>query len=176
MAVLKLDRQAEIDRIILDIESQTDLAYPKDGLLDIIHAYAPGITINSASFGEFDDKVKGLIRYQDGKPEIIINNTRKNKAERTFTIAHEFGHYVLHENEHKYRVDYFDYSSDDLGSIQESEANYFAGSFLMPRSEMERLLKLTDDPIPIARYFGVSVQAVITRVEWLKKNPAYKLA
>lgn len=171
MSWLSSTRQREIDEKIETIRAETGLDYPSQGLLDIIYSYIPDVQVKEYDFGSDSKLIKGAIKYADGSgPAILINKERLYPAERTFTLAHEFGHYVLHEKTEKFRLDLFNYSNNSKESAEETEANYFAASLLMPKKEVEAMQVLTKDPEVIAKYFGVSKSAIEKRIEWLAKN------
>lgn len=161
-------RQSQIDDTIENILGSIGMRYPEDGLLDIMKAYSPNLQVKNFDFNGATN-IRGATRFEDGKhPAVLINYSRGSEEGRTFTLAHEFGHFVLHGNEEKFRLDYVDYGDDT--SIEESEANYFAASLLMPRAEFETMLGLTDELEMIATYFGVSKRAVENRKLWLERN------
>lgn len=116
-----------------------------DGLVEGVHAApvpveamvrAHGITLRSGDLGE---DVSGLlIRGGDGADAIIGVNATQPRTRRRFTIAHEFGHFLLHEgiSEHVdqgYRVNFRSGESALATNVEEIEANFFAASLLMPR-------------------------------------------
>lgn len=171
MSKLSISDQVKIDDKIADIRSRTGKSYPKDSLLDIIQTYSPDLEIKEYDFGDDSDFIKGAIKYPDGsRPAILLNDKRTHEQGRTFTLAHEFGHFILHENQEKFRLDLVDFAKNTLEVQQESEANYFAASLLMPRSEFEDMVSLTNDNEKIAAYFGVSEKSVEVRKQWLLKN------
>ncbi|HMH31020.1 MAG TPA: ImmA/IrrE family metallo-endopeptidase [Methylomirabilota bacterium] len=171
MPKLPVSDQARIDAEIERIKAATGRRYPDSNLLEIIRSYAPDLEIKEYDFGEYSPFIKGAIKYADGdNPAILINDKRISKSGRNFTLAHEFGHYILHENQEKFRLDLVDYGKGTVETMQESEANYFAASLLMPRGEFEEMLQLTNDTEKIAAYFGVSVPAVEVRKRWLTQN------
>lgn len=171
MSWLSKSNQDDIDQKIRDIKATTGRNYPANNLIELISAYDPSVEIKEYDFGDDSDKIKGAIKYADGSgPTILINPKRTSETGRNFTLAHEFAHYVLHENQEKFRIDLFDYAENTLESRQETEANYFAASLLMPKDDFQEMLKLTQDKEKIAEYFGVSVPAVEARIKWMKKN------
>jgi Zn-dependent peptidase ImmA (M78 family) len=86
-----------------------------------------------------------------------------------FTIAHELGHYILHKdvpNEVFYRLDAELISSQEK-DIQETEANWFAASLLMPKSKLSEFADLLKNHLEeMATVFGVSKKAMF----WRYKN------
>lgn len=169
MSILSLADQITIDKKLDMIKAETGKRYPENTLLEIMKAYAPKLEVKEFDFGEYSKYIKGAIKYADGSnPAILINAERVSETGKNFTLAHEFGHFVLHENQEKFRLDLVDYNGED--TKQETEANYFAASLLMPRNEFEDISELTDDDYKIAAYFGVSVPAVKVRRQWIQKN------
>lgn len=170
MALLPIERQKQIDNAIQDIKLKTGLSYPENGLLDFIRSF--GITVREIDFKDFPH-VKGVVQYEndEGKPEpkIFINKSLPPEG-KTFTLAHELGHYFLHPNKNKLRIDTFDYSQNTQDSLEESEANYFAATLLVPREKLLKVLSVTHDLGIIANYFGVSKPVIETRMLWLQKN------
>lgn len=59
---------------------------------------------------------------------------------------------------------------DSDGSMKETEANYFAASFLMPKERFMRVYQTLRDERKVASYFGVSVAAVRIRLRWINGN------
>ena len=122
---------------------------------------------------DIGNNISGAILYEDEKdkknPTIYINSENPT-TRRRFTLAHELGHLFLH-NGKKLRIDNLNYSGDDSKTIsEETEANYFAASLLMPKDD---LLDKIDEGYTIqeiAEYFGVSEAAVRNRIKWIKKK------
>lgn len=99
----------------------------------------------------------------------VIRIPKHTTRERDrFTIAHELGHYVLHylladKHQSNRRM-----VADRYGSgLVEWQANWFAASFLMPRTEFEAQFSKEADQFSVAKKFGVSIPAVRTRAKAL---------
>ena len=97
----------------------------------------------------------------DGGPAMAINTGNKMPVERQFfSIAHELGHLVLHQ-------DSYGKASDKLTVDQEAEADRFAAAFLMPDElfikewNENRGLHWVDAVLKTKRHFKVSYQSVI---------------
>ena len=173
MAILTRSRQQEIDQKIEQIKLDVGLSYPKDNLQQIIEAI--GVEVLSADLPDFEGKrVKGVIRWSEKESEAgaarIYLNQNLSDTTKLFTLAHELGHFILHPNEERLRIDLFDYSQDTKESEQETEANYFAASLLVPKEKLVKLIELTNDLDAIAQYFGVSRPVVETRMRWIQTN------
>tara|TARA_R110002049_G_scaffold138614_6_gene298806 strand:+ start:10551 stop:11360 length:810 start_codon:yes stop_codon:yes gene_type:complete len=133
----------------------------------------PITKIKGASLPRFDG---GLFKAPGGRNEwgIIYNDSMRSKGRINYTLAHEFGHYLLH------RLDYPDgieCGEQDMvrwdsayGRI-EHEANVFAANLLMPLDDYRQQI----DPKTIidldmighcADRYEVSLMAAILR--WLE--------
>ncbi|MEB6670614.1 ImmA/IrrE family metallo-endopeptidase [Acinetobacter pittii] len=83
--------------------------------------------------------VIGQITYSDDVAIISINPSENMyKSRRRFTLAHEFGHYVLHSDGEK--REFIDKSEtmfrSDFSNDFEIEANHFAACILMPEQSL----------------------------------------
>ncbi len=127
---------------------------------------------------ELESDISGIIAYQPQEQHyVILINDQKPQVRQYFTLAHELGHYFLHQKQiqespfvdsdsiaeslHLYRRD------DNDSTRLEIEANHFAGCLLMP----EDLVKKVWDVLPTiedcARIFKVSSVAMSVRLNKL---------
>ena len=161
----------------------------EDAALHLLHKYhihEPPVAVEDIARGEgaqiarhrFDGTESGFT-LRDGNRTIIGVNTRTSPRRQRFTIAHEVGHFILHEEapliiDQSMRV----YWRDDVSSMatdeQEIEANAFAAALLMPRelivshlksyiAKVEssgRNLSREDLIAQLAREFDVSTEAM----------------
>jgi Zn-dependent peptidase ImmA (M78 family) len=127
------------------------------------------------------DKLKGDMSgflYRDASQTVIGVNTIHAKTRQTFTISHEIGHLLLHEQEqmhvdHEFKVRLRDDVSSRGTDDAEREANLFAASLLMPKAFLEKDLEkedyvdILDDAFlrGLARKYGVSTQALVNRLK-----------
>ena len=176
MIWLTLDRQKEIDKKILELQT----LYATSDLLQLIK----GSQLDILQYDFNNSDILGAIVYKGyrisnrDKPfdkDTILINEVKSSNNQHFTLAHEFGHYVLgHRREGiAFRIDFSSshYSNNEKIKIEELEANYFAGAILMPE---DLILKVRDiasiSTEEIASIFGVSKNAVDVRIKWIEKN------
>lgn len=114
---------------------------------------------------------------------IIFTNTSNRLSREIFTLAHEIGHIILHQNMNMHFVDDKTTIAGRCNDENEQEANYFAACLLMPSEEVNRFLDLElsnfrDDGLSamdIARMmseFNVSFEMVLNRLENLEKIDA----
>jgi Zn-dependent peptidase ImmA (M78 family) len=116
--------------------------------------------------------------YRDKNKAVIGVNTHHAPARQNFTIAHELGHFLLHEQEklhvdHEFRVRLRNDVSSKGTDEAEREANHFAAALLMPKTFLEKDLKdeeyvdLFDEGFlyNLARKYGVSTQALVNRLK-----------
>jgi len=115
---------------------------------------------------EFVKLTSGKSGYYDSNRKTIFVNDDYPATRNLFTIAHEIGHYVLHEGSQNRFDEYHQYSSQEL--IREKEANDFAGELLMPQYKFEQIFEEAKGNIEkIADIFGVSNRATEVRAFWL---------
>ena len=130
------------------------------------------------------DNLSGFLLRDKNEGRVIIGvNNNHSAARRKFTLAHELGHFLLHEAEEIHVDDdkekknlLINRRDDDaaLGIyVKEREANLFAAELLMPEFLIQKELKeqgqnihlLNDDELsPIAKKLEVSVQALTYRL------------
>ena len=163
-----------IEKSIEQIKLDTGLSYPENGLVEI--AEALGAEVVSADLLPFEGKrVKGLIKWfseEERKTNSrysakIFLNSNQGDTTKNFTLAHEIGHLLLHKNSNSFRIDLQDYSEEGDPNNQETEANYFAGSLLMPKEKLSIVLKNAESLDEVAQTFAVSRPAVEARIKWL---------
>jgi len=125
-----------------------------------------------------DDELSGFL-YRDRvqKSAIIGVNANHHPNRQNFTIAHELGHFLLHEGDEvhvdrgfqiKLRTEFSSKGVD----IEERESNLFAAEILMPASFLKSDLKKVhalrldvDDAVEeLARNYSVSTQAMLFRL------------
>ncbi|HTE22832.1 MAG TPA: ImmA/IrrE family metallo-endopeptidase [Candidatus Limnocylindria bacterium] len=170
MAILTLDDQKRIDSILEDIKLKTGFSYPEKSLIDL--AKSEDIAVYEADLSPVGPNISGVIEYDDDEaktnPKIYINkNIPANR--KVFTLAHELGHHFLHKGR-KLRLDTLDYSKNDQDTKEESEANYFAGSLLVPRDLLLKKIKEGLSVEKLSEYFKVSTPVIQNRLKWIKKN------
>lgn len=129
----------------------------------------------------FVDTLEGELSgflFRDKEQVVIGVNMRHAPVRQNFTIGHELGHLLLHDQEqlhvdHEFRVRLRDDKSSQGTDEDEREANFFAASLLMPREFLEADLAkedyidlLEDEQISaLARKYGVSTQALMNRLK-----------
>jgi Zn-dependent peptidase ImmA (M78 family) len=128
-------------------------------------------------FDRLEGDMSGFL-YRDANQTVIGVNTIHAKTRQNFTISHECGHLLLHEQEqmhvdHEFRVRLRDDVSSQGTDDAEREANLFAASLLMPKEFLEKDLEgeqyvdVLDDLLlrRLARKYGVSTQALVNRLK-----------
>jgi len=125
---------------------------------------------------EFGDSLSGAAMIDGGKKIISVNKSHSEHRKR-FTMAHELGHILLHEDQSlSVDVKPITFLRDDAASTgqqwREVEANFFAACILMPEAlihtELTKLQKkhLDEDELieALAKKFNVSPQAIGIRL------------
>ena len=92
--------------------------------------------------GEDLDGFDGLLKANKARSKwlVLYNSATPSEGRKRFTIAHEFGHYILHRQQH----DLFECGDDDIETGDnnerdiEAEAALFASTLLMPLADFLR--------------------------------------
>lgn len=132
---------------------------PPIPLTDVVSSY--GLNIVYADFSSITkgNEIAGFMDFENKK--IVVNKDDPPNRQR-FTIAHELGHYLLHQDyvkdESKYAVLLRRPLEDKNYSTEEKEANCFAASLLVP-DELLRKYKSIPNSI-IASLFAVSEDVI----------------
>jgi Zn-dependent peptidase ImmA (M78 family) len=165
------DRQAEIENVVQSILLSTGLSYPENSLIDIIKSYIPEVSIIEDDFNG-NHGIRGAIfrKSKEYERPLIAIQSNQSAGAKTFTLGHEFGHFVLNHNEKdNHFID--DRPFDGSKPMQdEGEASFFAATLLMPKDEFMKLDQPFVNDGQLAKRFGVSPMAVKVRRDWLQKN------
>jgi Zn-dependent peptidase ImmA (M78 family) len=168
MAIRRRKIQLLVDALLSD-NAVKEAPVPVSGI-----ARAQGARI---FFDKLEGDMSGFL-YRDTNQTVIGVNTIHSKTRQNFTIAHELGHLMLHEQEqmhvdHEFRFRLRDDVSSQGTDDAEREANLFAASILMPKEFLERDLQeedyvdILDDTFlrGLGRKYGVSTQALVNRLK-----------
>jgi len=135
-----------------------------------------GATIH---YEPLDNEISGMATRTSQGVALIGVNALHAKARQRFSIAHEIGHLVLHEDEmlhvdSKYQIALRSPQSSTGTDSKEVEANQFAAELLMPRKMVEEdVARLIDDLeieeaiSELAQKYQVSEQAMTIRLTTL---------
>jgi Zn-dependent peptidase ImmA (M78 family) len=102
----------------------------------------------------------------DKNSKTISISKNYSYPQTVFTIAHEIGHFVLHndrDTEVFFRKDLINVDKEDVP--QEQEANCFAAALLMPKGTILRYFEKTKDIDILYRMFGVSPSSMRLRIK-----------
>jgi Zn-dependent peptidase ImmA (M78 family) len=112
--------------VLLEVYGSKTSIKPPINVTGILKKYGLELKV-----GDFKDPE--IVGAYDKSTKTIFIDGNQPYTRRAFTIAHEFGHYMLHkdkDSEFFYRMDTFNIEKQN-GS-EEAEANIFAASLLMP--------------------------------------------
>lgn len=114
----------------------------------------------------FESSVSGMYTNEGGQPTIYFNVLDSANRQR-FTIAHELGHHVLHNNHGKRFRDTSAALQGGTYDPVEVQANRFAAELLMPDYAVHALI--VDNGVAsierLAQSFGVSEKAMQIRLK-----------
>jgi Zn-dependent peptidase ImmA (M78 family) len=123
------------------------------------------------------DELSGFLLRDFSRHKAIIGvNEIHVKTRQRFTIAHELGHFLLHEQEELHVDRLFQIKRrDGKSTTGENEANLFAAELLMPAQFIQEelaeieLLDLENDAVisSLADKYNVSRQAMTFRLSYL---------
>lgn len=148
--------------------------------MEISRQYFPEAPITMVAGAPLSKGVEGmLVPKNDGSGEwgILYNNSIRSRGRQNFTLAHEFGHYLLHRAE---LASGRECSGRDMGEwsngrqrtkheIVEAEANTFASFLLMPLDDFRHQIRSRTVDIEsltgMADRYTVSLTAAI--LKWL---------
>ena len=120
-----------------------------------------GLSLKLATFKDAE-----VIGYFDRSEKTIYVAKNMLLPRMAFTIAHELGHFILHEDVEQdtfLRLDTV--NIDKQNPQQEYEANCFAAALLMPRAMVIQYWNGTRDVYGLAALFGVSRTAMLWRLK-----------
>ncbi|MEK7572092.1 MAG: ImmA/IrrE family metallo-endopeptidase [Patescibacteria group bacterium] len=126
-----------------DILKNFGVDSPPIPLLDIVSSY--GLVISYADFSAIPrgNEIAGFIDLKQNK--IVVNEDDAPNRQR-FTIAHELGHFIMHQNfiknNKKYTVLLRRPLKNHNYSSEEQEANCFAASLLVPKDILRNYSEL----------------------------------
>ena len=140
---------------------------------DVI-SFGAALGLDIRESGELPCNISGFIKRENDKIVICVNSDHHEHRKR-FTIAHELGHYFLHnEDLNKGIVDNILKREEGDGTQKEKDANDFAANLLMPDKLFRELWLSKDCNIrAIATMFFVSESAVLMRAKSLRLIKEY---
>ncbi len=168
-------RRRKIQGLVRKLLAENGIETAPVAVMQIAKACGARVTYDS-----LDSDLSGFL-YRRNNQAVIGVNTHHAPVRQNFTIAHELGHFLLHDQEEQIHVDHEfkvrirrrDNLSSQGVDEAEREANYFAASLLMPEefleNDIEDEIDLFDDDFlyDLARKYGVSTQALMNRLKHL---------
>lgn len=111
--------------------------------------------------------LRSVAGYYDVRERKIYVNLNQSVSDKIFTIAHELGHHVMHQEyaaSERYEV-LLKFKSPDTSDApdEEIEADNFALYLLMPEKQFEKYSKLLPDYADQADIFAVSTSHIASR-------------
>ena len=153
----------QVEELALQYSAQTA---PESPIHEVTEKDIPGC-MGALVYGENHPRQWGILYHYDQTP-----------GRRAYTIAHEFGHYVLHRERIDQNEEYDGgvYCNEDSvlrrnGSGIELEADEFAANLLMPLHDFRKQIPARSTPTfddlgKVADRYGVSLTAATLR--WLE--------
>lgn len=129
---------------------------------------------------KFDENFDGCLKKTPYGWVIIYNNSIKYSGRINFTLAHEFGHYILHRKQYPdgLKCDKKDIIKDENKKTVEKEANIFASYLLMPLDDFREVSKRYSFSIELFKSlsdrYNTSVTATVIR--WIDMTDKMAMA
>lgn len=130
-------------------------------------AHQMGLRVLDADLPE---RVSGALVKEAGEDPVILLNKADSRNRKRFSCAHELGHYACRMTNGADHYEFIDFRDEEAAAGTNSEeifANRFAAELLMPGNQVKRLHQEGKPSILIARYFGVSDDAIRIRFKSL---------
>ncbi len=157
----------DIEEVALQIRSEMGLGLePIEDIVEV--AELMGFTVINLPYpGEKVDAFSSMYTVDDKEYFVIVTGDSGSFYRQQFSIAHEIGHWVLHQG-----IDPQDLDKDEYKLIEE-ESNKFSSCFLLPAETFgeELKLKILDDIdtyYHMKRKWKVSIAAMIKRARDLE--------
>lgn len=165
--IVDAEGKVDIEKIALKIRAEMELGLePIEDIVEI--AELMGFTVISLTYSEEKVDAFSSMNTINGKEYfVIVTGDSGSFYRQQFSIAHEIGHWALHQGIDPQELDKEEYK------VMENEANKFSSYFLLPAETFgeELKLKIVDD---IDTYFNmkkkwrVSMAAMIKRARDLQ--------
>jgi Zn-dependent peptidase ImmA (M78 family) len=130
-----------------------------------------GVEIEETAFPEDMAHIQGFIVPKGDDRAVMYINANDSANRRTFTVAHELGHWLLHRDKILSDPDQAILYRVALGQLNEDpmeqEANAFAAELLVPMKFLKMQAKSLSQE-ELARKFGVSAAVIGYRKVALK--------
>lgn len=170
-------RRRKINSLVKEILNQANIRSAPVPVEHIVQQRGIDVRLNN----DPQSDVSGFL-FLGGERPMIGVNTSQSIVRQRFTIAHEFGHYLLHgftpsevHVDHGFKVMLRDGRSSEGTDEAEREANLFAAELLMPEDMLHTALQsmshLSIDDVQVdelldklARQYNVSKQAMMFRL------------
>lgn len=129
-----------------------------------------GLEVVEVDFGEKFSNIAGYL-----KEKTIFVNGLDGENRKKFTIAHELGHFLLHQKElEEHPSQYAVLFRITIGKMNndpvEKEANCFAANLLVPEEMLREKLTQKIGIPQLAEIFGVSQDVIGYRIQILHSN------
>ena len=147
----------EIDSIALDIRRLWGLgAGPISNVLSLLESR--GVVI--CRYEMEGENVEAFSFWNGQRPFIFMASEKDSGARLRYDLAHELGHLILHK-----WVEQSELEDRDYLKLIETEANKFAGAFLLPSTSFPNEIYTTrlDAFVPLKERWKVSIQAMVHR-------------
>ena len=166
----------KLSQLLQHIQTATgESMYPikvQDIACDISRHFFPSEPLARVCGDTFSTEFDGMMVKNNGRWGIVYNDAITSRGRINFTLAHEFGHYLLHRADLENGIRCGRNEMMKWNAAQrniETEANEFASYLLMPRNIFEQ--RIDGETLDlnlfqnVAEYFDVSLTAAL--LKWI---------
>lgn len=116
---------------------------------------------------DLDERILGAIRYRKEQDKFqILLNKKEELVRQRFTLAHELGHFFMHQEVLKSDEIHVDIMYR-ITEENEQDVEYFAGALLMNKLLLEKSYETVKDIKELAKLFEVSESDMTLRLSIL---------
>lgn len=142
-----------------NVLKQVGISDLRDLILEDFIRWHPGCHLNEASM----KASQGRIQFKGSSALITVNSDIKSKGQKRFVMAHEFGHFNLHNGLQPF------FTCDDNSFNQwlsqgehEREANEFAAELLLPKKILNTECSSNSFSVDLIRYLSERFETSLT--------------
>ena len=120
-------------------------------------------------------KIAGVFAFNEDLGACVGINAKHPRDRRQWSLAHEYGHFLMH----RYQAEITILEVRRLNAAKERVTNAFTENFLMPAAGLNRRFSeihrsspkgaTLADIVALANLYRVSVQAIVLRLETLRR-------
>ena len=158
--VLQAPAYQRVKSVVRGIHAEFGITEPPVNPVEI--SRSKGVSVVFVEFSGEANRISGFFDFEEN---MIYVNKHEFPLRQTFTVAHELGHALLHQDwaaSEQYKILLRD-SGYDGTDVYEKEANAFAAHLLVPRFMLDKYWR-GNSVESLSKLFAVSVPMIKNRL------------